>query len=67
MKKYSPKKIEFFEIKDFHNHFAIIPEQLLKRMLSPRQFKKIHKWNGVIVFDKIYAFAISRFLESTNK
>lgn len=64
MKKFRPKKIELFELEDFHGSFGMLPQGLLKRMVTPRQYKKLKDHAGIILFDGKYAFLVMPFLQA---
>lgn len=64
MQKFKPKKVETYKLSEWQGAFATLPQGLLKRMLSPRQYNKYKKFSGIIVFDKKYAFLVQPFIEA---
>lgn len=60
MRKFRPKKVEKFTFEEWNQRafVAIINKEMLKKMLTPRQFDKIKNWKGVIVFDSKYFFSV---------
>lgn len=52
------------DLKEFHGAFATLPQGLLKKMVTPRQYKKLKDHAGIILFDGKYAFLVIPFLEA---
>lgn len=64
MKKYRPKKIELLELENFGGVYGLLPQGLLKRMVTPRQYKKLKDHAGIILFDGKYAFLVMPFIQA---